>query len=142
MQKELRISTIRLSQFTKTAICVCFLFFVVFSVSAKKTPKIKLFKTTINLGHITKENRIQTFVIDFKNVGEADLFIRKVVPDCSCTHVDIINRNTHPKEQGQLKVILDLTPFFPGIIEKKVAVYTNASQEIKFFTIKGSLLSR
>ncbi len=138
MQKVLKISMTRQKlQRIKIALCLLAFIFVVSFAVAKKTPKIKLFTTSVNVGHISKDNRVQTFVIDFKNAGKASLFIRKVVPDCSCTQVEIVNRRTEPEERGQLKVILDLRPFLPGEIEKKVAVYTNASKEIVYFTIKG-----
>jgi hypothetical protein len=109
---------------------------------AKELPKLKLATLQYNLGNLDPDHRVQTIFADFTNQGGGELVITDVKTDCDCTTVQY-PKGAYTRHLGdKIKIKVDLTPFFPGPILKKVAIYVNDQPNPVVITIKGNLIGR
>lgn len=81
-------------------------------------------------GHIvaepmTEDDRPQTFVYRFTNVGDRTLEIKRLVSTCSCASAVALNRSVAPGEASEIRVTY-YPKGHPGRFERKVFVYTEA----------------
>lgn len=84
---------------------------------------------------------MQTILAPFTNKGGGELIIKDIKTDCDCTTVQYPNEAAYKHSSGdEIKITVDLTPFFPGPILKKVAIYTNGQPQPVVITIKGHVV--
>lgn len=103
-------------------------------------PVLKLATQQYNLGNLDAKHRVQTIYADFTNQGSGELVITDVKTDCDCTTVQY-PKGAYKRHMGdKIKIRVDLTPFFPGPILKKVAVYVNDQPKPVVITIKGNVI--
>ena len=107
---------------------------------AKEAPKLKLATLQYNLGDLGPKHRVQTIFADFTNQGGGELVITDVKTDCDCTTVQY-PKGAYKRHSGdKIKITVDLTPFFPGPILKKVTIYVNDQPKPVVITIKGNVV--
>ena len=87
---------------------------------AKEAPKLKRATLQYDLGNRGPKHRVQTIIAEFTNQGGGELVITDV--------------------GDKIKIRVDLTPFFPGPILKKVAIYVNDQPKPVVITIKGNVV--
>lgn len=91
-----------------------------------KTAKLKLPKYTYELGTLYQSDSTYTITIPFKNVGDGDLKIEDIAPDCPCIKVIYDKKTYPPKAKGKIKLVFDLS-IPPQEMEKGIFIYSNAS---------------
>lgn len=107
---------------------------------ANEAPKLQLVSLQYNLGNLDSKHRVQTIFADFTNQGGGELIITDVKTDCDCTTVQY-PKGAYKRHSGdKIKITVDLTPFFPGPILKKVAVYINDQPKPVVISIKGNVV--
>lgn len=109
---------------------------------AEEVPQLKLDTLQYNLGNLDPDHRVQTIFANFTNQGGGELVITDVKTDCDCTTVQY-PKGAYTHHLGdKIKIRVDLTPFFPGPILKKVGIYVNEQPKPVVITIKGNLIGR
>lgn len=109
---------------------------------AEEAPQLKLDTLQYNLGNLDPDHRVQTIFANFTNQGGGELVITDAKTDCDCTTVQY-PKGAYTHHLGdKIKIRVDLTPFFPGPILKKVAIYVNEQPKPVVITIKGNLIGR
>ena len=53
-----------------------------------KSAKLKLQRFQYELGILYQTDSVYCLTIPFKNVGDGDLIIENIEPDCPCIHID------------------------------------------------------
>lgn len=104
-------------------------------------PELQLKTQQYDLGNLDSEHRVQTIHAPFTNKGGGELIIKDIKTDCDCTTVQYPKEAAYKHRSGdEIKITVDLTPFFPGPILKKVAIYTNGQPQPVVITIKGHVI--
>ena len=110
------------------------------SCAKEDAPELKMATLQYNLGNLDAKHRVQTIFAEFTNQGSGELVITDVKTDCDCTTVQY-PKGAYKRHMGdKIKIRVDLTPFFPGPILKKVAVYVNDQPKPVVITIKGNVI--
>lgn len=103
-------------------------------------PELQLKTQQYDLGNLDSEHRVQTILAPFTNKGGGELIINDIKTDCDCTTVQYPKDAYKHRSGDKIKIRVDLTPFFPGPILKKVAIYTNGQPQPVVITIKGHVI--
>ncbi len=74
----------------------------------------------------------------FKNTGNADLYISKVLADCGCTVADYVKEAVKPNEEGYVELIFN-SDGYHGLQIKKVNVYANTQPAVHELTIAATV---
>ncbi len=93
----------------------------------KRTPKIEVEKSSIDLGEVLDGDKVP-LEYRLRNVGDGDLIIGQVAPDCGCTVVDLSDQDrvVRPGESRVLKLTFDSTGRAMDVAQKKtIGVETN-----------------
>lgn len=115
-----------------------FVFLFCFAYSyASKTAKLKLERTTIDLGVIYNTQSTHNIVIPFKNKGKQNLLISEVRSSCGCLTVQFPRDGFKPGDSGEIVVTLSTTHFVPQKFEKKIQIFSNSSASPQIVTIRG-----
>lgn len=91
---------------------------------AKIVAKAKFSETVFNFGTVP-EGTVVSHSFNFKNVGNSDLRIERVVAGCGCTAASSSMESIPPGQSATIKVDFN-TDGFSGPKEKKVHVYSNS----------------
>lgn len=108
-----------------------------------KLPRIVFKKTEIDIGTLLRDvNPKKQFTYVFKNKGKEDLYIKAVLPDCSCTAVEYSKEPVKPKETGEIMVTFDGSNISRREHTKHIVVLTNAEVPEIELSYKVNLKSR
>ncbi len=93
-------------------------------------PKIRFEKKEVDAGKAEEE---KNFVVEasfiFKNTGNSDLKIEKVIPACGCTKIISYDSLIPPGKTGKMNAEMRLEGFRSGPTAKAVTVLSNAENE-------------
>lgn len=104
---------------------------------ARKTAKIKVDKTTIDVGVMDNISNVRTISIGFVNKGKEKLKISEIRTSCGCLTVTYPQYLIAPGEKGMIKAVLDLRNLSPMHIDKKIAIYSNSKKSPLVITVTG-----
>lgn len=122
----------------------CSLFTLVLSFNSTYAevsgPKLELIESEFDFGVISQGDKV-AHEFNFKNIGNSDLIISRVVPSCGCTASSLSTGNIKPGEQGTIKVEFDSSGF-SGKKIKTVRIFTNdPSDPTALVTFKADVQS-
>jgi len=86
-------------------------------------PRIQFDTLEHDFGHV-EEVDILECAFDFKNVGDAELIIERVVSSCGCTVSQVSLTHLKPGEVGQITAKINLSGK-KGFIKKRISVFSN-----------------
>jgi hypothetical protein len=89
----------------------------------KIVARAKFSETSFDFGTVA-QGTIVSHVFNFKNVGNADLQIQRLVSGCGCTAASSSMQPIAPGQSGTIKIDFD-TSGFAGAKSKFVQVYSN-----------------
>lgn len=116
------------------------LFFMV-GVQAKKYPKIKFEKTTVDFGDFSEADGPQTCTFIFANVGDAPLVINYVYTSCGCTVAEYSKDAISPGGKGSVTVTYNGKGKQPGRFKKSIQVFSNCKEDLARVFIQGNMVS-
>lgn len=90
-----------------------------------------------DFGTITR-GEVVTHRFVFKNTGNADLYISKVLADCGCTAADYVKEAVKPDEEGYIELIFNSDGYY-GLQIKKANVYANTQPAVHELTIAATV---
>ena len=94
-----------------------------------------------NFGVFKEESGRQTFDFIVTNTGNSPLIIQKVVASCGCTTPEWTRMPIPPGGKGKVTAIYDPVNS-PGVFNKTLTVYSNATPKSTVLTIKGEVTPR
>ena len=101
-------------------------------------PHIKIDAPLYDFGTVAQGARV-SHNFTFRNTGNADLMIHRIVPACGCTAASVSGDVIAPGKQGEIKVDLD-TSDFSGDKVKLIRVFSNDMDDPSVsLTIKGQI---
>ena len=110
------------------------------NTSTKIVARAKYAETTFNFGNVTA-GTVVTHSFEFKNVGNTDYKITRIVSGCGCTAASSSDDSIAPGEKGAVKVDFD-TSGFSGAKTKIIRVYSNDFENPELsLTINGTVQS-
>lgn len=121
---------------------VCLLALLLFSCASRPEHGISVTPGDINLGVVYTDSAVRKYTVEISNTGKQDLKITRVLPNCDCTTVSYSDRPLSSGSSCDLNITVDLHNFFPQKVEKKVAIYSNATEQPVFVTMKGEVKRR
>ena len=98
----------------------------------KELPVLQLDKNIYNLG-IIKKGQVKTGLISFKNTGESELKIEKLLPDCPCVQLQMKKVSFAPKEDGKIYFLVKTDFIDAGKYKLNIVIKSNASQSSQEF---------
>ena len=106
--------------------------------AADPEPTVAIPKPIFDFGSVAQGEPVQhDFLV--KNIGSAELQIRKILPACGCTAAVVASDRIAPGESTEIKVQFDSTGF-QGYKVKTIRLYTNdPKQTSSVLTLKGSV---
>lgn len=99
---------------------------------------IKFENTTYDFGKFS-EDKVQTCVFTFKNVGDQPLVIHQAFASCGCTVPTFSKEPVAPGKTGQIKVEYNGKNKLPGHFKKNVSVRSNASNALVRLYVQGEM---
>lgn len=117
-----------LAAIVSLALCCC---------ASRPEHGIKLDAQHFDLGTVYLNDAVKHIDVGFTNTGRQDLVISDVKTDCDCTTATFSPEPVSSGDKGEIHIQVDLTKFFPQEIQKRVAVYSNATKEPMMIDIKG-----
>ncbi|MCC7292580.1 MAG: DUF1573 domain-containing protein [Phycisphaerales bacterium] len=105
-----------------------------FQEPVKRSAKLEVEKASIELGEVLDGDKVP-LEYRLRNIGDGDLIIGQVSPDCGCTVVELTeqDRLVRPGESRLLKLTFDSTGRATDVVQKKtIRVETNdpAKQQV------------
>lgn len=96
-------------------------------------PIIKFNDTIHNLGTISSKT-ITTYIVQFKNIGDDYLLIKKVDASCGCVQIDSFTKEPlSPGETGQIKISINPQLTHDVAIKKYIYITSNIGMhKVKF----------
>ena len=107
------------------------------SFSPAGAQKLVVQQQTINCGKTGYEVPA-TATFELRNKGLKRLVIKEVHPDCGCTQVQVSKKELGANDKATIKLTYDARQL--GHYVKQAAVYTNASDQPVYLTMKGVVL--
>ncbi len=114
-------------------------FCLALGVQAKKFPRIKFERTTIDMGTFSMDNPVQKCTFKFTNVGDAKLVINTVHASCGCTVADYPKDFIAPGASGEITVTYNGTGKMPGPFKKSIQVFSNSKEDLTRLFIQGQM---
>lgn len=125
---------------TNSVLFLVFLSVLLFSCSSNRPEYgIRVDTKNINLGTVYLDSAIRKVTVGYVNTGKKDLVITNILSDCECTTVQFSKNPVSSGDKSSFQITVDLHRFFPQQIEKRVAVYSNATNSPIMIDIKGDV---
>lgn len=99
--------------------------------------KIVVTKSTVDVGKTGYEVPV-TAIFELKNKSSKTLYINEVKTDCGCTTVDVPSKAIAPNHSFTITMTYDAKML--GHFTKQVGIYSNATKEPVYLTMKGMVL--
>lgn len=110
------------------------------SIDPKIVARAKYIETSFDFGTVT-EGKVVSHVFDFKNIGNTDYIIQRLVTGCGCTAASSSTEPIAPDQSGFVKIDFD-TSGFSGQKTKVVRVYSNDIDKPELsLTLSGNIQS-
>lgn len=110
------------------ALCPLFLTTTLSCRVVGKGPVLAIATDSINLGTVSyRTTRVVDYDLKIENKGDADLILKRFVPDCDCTVVTAETNVIAGGESTQLHIKMEFAIPDSQPFEKTVAVYSNDS---------------
>ncbi|MBN2347638.1 MAG: DUF1573 domain-containing protein [Bacteroidales bacterium] len=94
-----------------------------------------------DFGNIKEENGKVNYTFEFTNTGKIPLIISNVKTSCGCTTPEWTSSPVIPGLKGSIDV--EFNPYKrPGIFNKTISVYSNATIPVITLTIKGNVIPK
>ncbi len=106
--------------------------------SSKKFAELQFIDDFFDFGSLVQGEVVSTS-FRFKNIGNAPLVIKHVIPSCGCTKTKISKEVINPNEEAFLEVNFE-SAGWRGIQYKEVTLRTNDSISEKSVTIKANVI--
>ena len=98
--------------------------------------EIQFEKNFFDFGKV-KVGEVKEVTLTFTNIGKKPLILDEVVSSCDCTTVDWSKAPVMPKQKGTIKATY--TAKDPGMISKRITVFSNAESYKKVLDLKGQV---
>lgn len=112
---------------------------VVGTLTMQAQPKMKIHKTSFDLGEVSQKGGIVTRVVEFENDGDQPLVILSAETSCSCTKTSFSKKPIKPSQTGSITITYDPKKQGPTIY-KAINIYTNAPQARQIVTLWGKVV--
>ena len=96
--------------------------------------EIQFEKNFFDFGKV-KVGEVKEVTLTFTNTGKKPLILDEVISSCDCTEVEWSKAPVMPGQKGTIKAIY--TAKDPGMISKRVTVFSNAESYKKVLELKG-----
>jgi len=109
-----------------------------------KNPKysiISFSKTIADFGTITNDTFVKA-IFYIKNIGNENLIIGDVIPECSCTGYTLDNDTIVPGDSTRLLVNFNTKGKELGLQKKVISVRTNTKKEYNSLFIKCRIIKK
>lgn len=113
--------------------------FLVSCSTSKPERGISFDTQKVNIGVVYPDSAVRSFDLTFTNTGRQDLRILDLKTDCDCTTGKYSSDPVRSGEKGKVTITVDLRRFFPQPIEKKVAIYSDATKKPVMIDIVGEV---
>ena len=100
--------------------------------------EIQFEKNFFDFGKV-KVGEVKTVTLTFTNTGKKPLILDEVHSSCDCTEVEWSKAPVMPGQTGTIKAIY--TAKEPGMISKRVTVFSNAESYKKILELKGQVVA-
>ena len=98
--------------------------------------EIQFEKIFFDFGKV-KVGEVKEVTLTFTNIGKKPLILDEVISSCDCTTVDWSKAPVMPKQKGIIKATY--TAKDPGMISKRITVFSNAESYRKVLELKGQV---
>lgn len=123
------------------SISAIFLFGMLNAQTTETTvPEVKGEITFVNVEHdygVVEYNANGTCEFEFTNTGKVVLTLNNVQASCGCTAPEWSKEPIKPGEKG--KITVKYNTMIPGVFQKQIRVYSNATTSPVVLTIKGEV---
>lgn len=120
---------------------ILFLLIVLIAIGADTVSaqaELKFDKTSFNFGAFP-EDKPQTTVFTFTNVGDKPLVIHQAMPTCGCTVPTFTKKPINPGEKGLVKVTYNGKGKPAGHFKTGITIRSNAKNRLARIYIEGIL---
>lgn len=120
---------------------MCTLLFLSFSLSSFAQAQLRLLEKEYDFGTFNEKKGVQSHSFSVINVGDSPLIIQRVVASCDCVAAQWSQKPIEAGASGVITVSYDPRRR-PGVFNKSVTIYSNATSSKETLVIKGAVESR
>lgn len=114
---------------------------IISSALFAQAPVISFDSNTHDFKKIKEQDGLAIVVFKFKNSGDAPLVINRVQASCGCTTPTWTKEPVLPGKTGEVTVAYN-PAHRPGSFVKGISVFSNASTDATYLTIKGEVIPK